>query len=146
MHTNTPPNSTFDGPITNLLSRWCILTGIYLRTHAKGQKSLNDSRFGILWRGKNSSEGLIFLHCSVSDFFGTGEFFSCRGCNCVICTYTALNGRLLDSFLFLLFVIVRSSYTMVLGGHFLHCPCGRKFSVTVWTSLRSVKDIFRLFL
>ena len=39
-------NSIFDGPVTSLLSILCILIGILLRAHAKGQKSHNF-RFGI---------------------------------------------------------------------------------------------------
>ena len=37
-HTDTPANSIFDGPITNLLSVLCIL--IEIRAHAKGSKKL----------------------------------------------------------------------------------------------------------
>ena len=40
-------DSTFDGPITNLLSVLRLLIGIFLGAHAKGVQSLNDFRFGI---------------------------------------------------------------------------------------------------
>ena len=38
MHTYTPPNMIFDGPVTNLLSILSILIEILLRAHAKGAK------------------------------------------------------------------------------------------------------------
>ena len=41
MHTYTPANSVFDGPITNLLSTLCISIEILSRAHAKEEKSLN---------------------------------------------------------------------------------------------------------
>ena len=36
MHTCTPPDAVFDGPITNLHSALCILLEIPLCAHAKG--------------------------------------------------------------------------------------------------------------
>ena len=36
MHTYTPPDSIFDGPVTNLLSILCILIEILSRAHPKG--------------------------------------------------------------------------------------------------------------
>ena len=45
MHTYAPANSTFDGPITNLLSILGILIEILSRTHAKVEKGLNDVKF-----------------------------------------------------------------------------------------------------
>ena len=47
MHTYTPADSTFDGPITNLLSVLRILMEIFSGAHAKGVQSLNDFKFGI---------------------------------------------------------------------------------------------------
>ena len=41
MHTYTPANSIFDGPITNLLSVLCIAAEILSCVHAKGEVSLN---------------------------------------------------------------------------------------------------------
>ena len=38
LHAYTPPNSIFDGPITNLLSILSILTEIFSRAHGKGAK------------------------------------------------------------------------------------------------------------
>ena len=38
VHTQTPPNSIFDGPVTNLLSMLCILTEILSCAHAKWAK------------------------------------------------------------------------------------------------------------
>ena len=35
MHTYTPENSIFDGPVTNLLSLLCILIEVPSRGHAK---------------------------------------------------------------------------------------------------------------
>ena len=43
MHTYTPANSIFDGPITNLLSILCILIEVLSRAHAKGEKALTVS-------------------------------------------------------------------------------------------------------
>ena len=45
MHTYTPANSIFDGPITSLLSVLCILVEVLSRGHAKRGKSLNDFKF-----------------------------------------------------------------------------------------------------
>ena len=57
MHTYTPPNSIFDGPITNLLSVLCILIEILPRAHAKGGKKLNDFKFGT-FIGRFPSDGV----------------------------------------------------------------------------------------
>ena len=46
MHTYTPSNNVFYGPITNLLSILCMLIEILSRTHAKQGKSLNGFKFG----------------------------------------------------------------------------------------------------
>ena len=47
VHTCTPPDAVFDGPITNLHSALCILLEIPLCAHAKGgKKGHNDVRFG----------------------------------------------------------------------------------------------------
>ena len=46
MHTYTPADSIFDGPVTNLLSVLCIWVEILLRAHAKSGESLNDFKFG----------------------------------------------------------------------------------------------------
>ena len=43
MPTYTPPNSIFDGPITNLLSILCILIEIHSRGHAEGGNSFTWS-------------------------------------------------------------------------------------------------------
>ena len=41
-----PADSVFDGPVTSLLSTLCILIEILSPAHAKGEKSLNDFKFG----------------------------------------------------------------------------------------------------
>ena len=41
-----PANSISDSPITNPLSILCILIEVLSRAHAKGEKSLNDFKFG----------------------------------------------------------------------------------------------------
>ena len=46
--TYTPANSIFDGPISNLLSVLCILTGILSRAHARGKKALMISNLALL--------------------------------------------------------------------------------------------------
>ena len=47
MHTYTPSNNVFYGPITNLLSILCIWTEVLSCAQAKGQtKSPDDFRFG----------------------------------------------------------------------------------------------------
>ena len=46
MHTYTPADSIFDGPVTNLLSVLCIWVEVLLRAHAKSGESLNDFKFG----------------------------------------------------------------------------------------------------
>ena len=46
MHTYTPANSVFDGPITDLLSVLCVLVEVLSRAHAKREKSLNGFKFG----------------------------------------------------------------------------------------------------
>ena len=46
MHTCTPSDCIFDGPITNLFSILCILIEILSRAHAKGKKSLKGFEFG----------------------------------------------------------------------------------------------------
>ena len=46
VHTYTPADSIFDAPITNLPSVLCILIEILSPAHAKGEKSLNDFKFG----------------------------------------------------------------------------------------------------
>ena len=58
MHTYTPANSLFDGPVTNLLSILCILVEVLSRVHAKSGKSLNDFKFGTS-TGRFSSDGAI---------------------------------------------------------------------------------------
>ena len=47
MHTYTPTNIIFDGPITNLLSILRISVEVLSRAHAKRAKSLNDFKFGL---------------------------------------------------------------------------------------------------
>ena len=46
MHTYMPANSTFDGPITNLLSVLCILVEVLSRARVKRENSLNGFKFG----------------------------------------------------------------------------------------------------
>ena len=46
MHTYTPADSIFDGPITNLLSTLCVLIEICSPAHAKEKISLNDFKLG----------------------------------------------------------------------------------------------------
>ena len=41
-----PVDSVFDDSVTNLLSTLCILIEVLSRAHAKGEKSLNDFKFG----------------------------------------------------------------------------------------------------
>ena len=45
-HTYTPAHSVSDGTTTNLLSILCSLIKIVSCAHAKGQKKLNDFKFG----------------------------------------------------------------------------------------------------
>ena len=56
VNTYIPADSIFDGPVTNLLSTLCILTEILSPAHAKGEKSLNDFKFGT-FTGRFSSDG-----------------------------------------------------------------------------------------
>ena len=57
MHTYTPADSVFDGPITNLLSILCILIEILSRARVKGGGgSLHDFKFGTS-TGRFPSEG-----------------------------------------------------------------------------------------
>ena len=56
VHTYTPANSIFEGPITTLLSILCILIEVLLRAHAKREKSLNNFKFGASI-GRISSDG-----------------------------------------------------------------------------------------
>ena len=56
MYTDTPANSTFDGPITILLSVLCILIEVLWRAHAKGGKGLSDFSFGA-FIGRFQSDG-----------------------------------------------------------------------------------------
>ena len=46
MHTYLPADSVFDDPVTNLLLTLCILIEILSPAHAKGEKSLNNFKFG----------------------------------------------------------------------------------------------------
>ena len=47
MHTYTPAKSIlFDGTATNLLSILCILIEVLSCVHAKGEKGINDFKFG----------------------------------------------------------------------------------------------------
>ncbi len=46
MHTYTPANSIFDGPVTNLLSVPCILIEVLSAAHVTEERSLNDFMFG----------------------------------------------------------------------------------------------------
>ena len=72
VHTYTPANSIFYGPVTNLLSVLCILIGILLRAHTQGKKALIISNLTLLsvvframarqswqWKGWYS---FMFLH------------------------------------------------------------------------------------
>ena len=45
LHESCVAKSTFDGPVTDLLSVLCILIEVLSNPHAKG-KSLNDFKFG----------------------------------------------------------------------------------------------------
>ena len=62
-HRHTPPNSVFDGPVTNLLIIVCILTEILSSAHAKGaqkkreKRSLNAFKFGT-FVGRFPSDGV----------------------------------------------------------------------------------------
>ena len=56
MHTYTPANSIFDGPVTNLLSILWILVKVLSRAHAKSGNSHNDLKFGTSI-GRFSSDG-----------------------------------------------------------------------------------------
>ena len=59
MYTDTPANSTFDGPITILLSVLCILIEVLSRADAKRGERLNKlmiSKFGTSI-GRFSSDG-----------------------------------------------------------------------------------------
>ena len=46
----------FDDPVTNLLSTLCILIEIFSPAHAKGEKKLNDFKFGT-FTGRFPSDG-----------------------------------------------------------------------------------------
>ena len=46
MHTDTPANNIFHGPITNLLSTLYILVEVLSRARVKRGESLNDFKFG----------------------------------------------------------------------------------------------------
>ena len=46
MHTYTPANSIFDGPVTNLFSILCSLIEVLSCGQAKGEKGFNDFKFG----------------------------------------------------------------------------------------------------
>ena len=48
VHTYTPADSIFDGPITNLVSILCISVEILSRAHAKGEKALMVSSLALL--------------------------------------------------------------------------------------------------
>ena len=81
MHTYTPADSIFDGPVTNLLSVQSILIELFSR--APGGK-LNDFKFGTYfclfsewWRGKHGSERVKFVHACVN----------CIGCIPKPCCY-----------------------------------------------------------
>ena len=59
MHTYTPANGIFDGPVTNLLSIVCILIEVLSRADAKRGERLNKlmiSKFGTSI-GRFSSDG-----------------------------------------------------------------------------------------
>ena len=58
MHTYTPPNSIFDGPVKILLSILCILIEVLSRTHAKVGESLKDFKFGT-FIGRFPSDTLV---------------------------------------------------------------------------------------
>ena len=51
-----PADNVFDGPVTSLLSTLCILIEILSPAHAKGEKSLNDFKFGT-FAGRFPSDG-----------------------------------------------------------------------------------------
>ena len=55
-HNYTPANNIFDGPVTNLLSKLCILVKVMSGVHSKGEKSLNDLKFGT-FVGRFPSDG-----------------------------------------------------------------------------------------
>ena len=56
MHTYTPANSIFDGPVTNLLSLLRILVEIFSRAHPKGGKGPDDFKCGFCI-GRFESDG-----------------------------------------------------------------------------------------
>ena len=56
VHTDTPANSIFDGPITSLLSVLCILVEVLSNAQAKKGKSFNHFKFGTSV-GRFSSDG-----------------------------------------------------------------------------------------
>ena len=57
MLTYAPANSTFDGPVTNLLSVLCVLIEILSRADAKGEKGLNGFKFGTFVGRSVQSDG-----------------------------------------------------------------------------------------
>ena len=59
MHTYTPSNSKFDGPITNLLSVLCIVIEILSHAHQMGEESLRDFKFGTFWSFSSDSAAVI---------------------------------------------------------------------------------------
>ena len=66
LHESCVANSTFDGPITDLLSVLCILIAVLSPAHATG-KSLNDFKFGA-FIGRFPSDGVASVAVKVLTF------------------------------------------------------------------------------
>ena len=66
LHKSCVAKSTFDGPITDLLSILCILIEVLSHPHAKG-KSLNDFKFGA-FTGRFLSNGAASMAVKVLMF------------------------------------------------------------------------------
>ena len=67
LHESCVAKSTFDGPITDLLSILCILIEVLSNPHAKG-KSLNDFKFGT-FIGRFLSEGAASMAVEELNYF-----------------------------------------------------------------------------
>ena len=63
MHTYVPPNSIFNGPITNLLSVLCIVIEILARAHTKGAETFIGrlTSDGVASMGVKGLKNLPFL-------------------------------------------------------------------------------------
>ena len=80
MHTYTPANSIFDGPIATRLSILCILVEVLSPAHAKREESHNDFKFA-------SSIGRFQSDCAVSTAVKGLRITSVSVCSVIIIIY-----------------------------------------------------------